>query len=253
MNEESVQENIINEVKNQLPNFLPNAVSEFATLNSMSLDDAIANGQADPEKILRKRDRDDEDPLAGPNQGKKTKRSITKESEPSKKSSTTKELSKGIPTPDQEWNKRQVVVDQPEQPWFNNIVSAAKDPLTFDELMATSIDFSKCAMNRLKIDNITQAHLVGPVYNLLKATCTSSIELKYNTEECFKALTDKLDWNYPEGDRCPYDLTKPLPLKGRPGCLTVVAKYFFNNDLEFMNSLDPENKYTTSITKTKAA
>ncbi|GJV85674.1 hypothetical protein Tco_1525572 [Tanacetum coccineum] len=37
-----------------------------ALLNSMSLDDAIARGQADPEKIMRKRERDDEDPLARP-------------------------------------------------------------------------------------------------------------------------------------------------------------------------------------------
>ncbi|GKE39653.1 hypothetical protein Tco_1463058 [Tanacetum coccineum] len=72
-------------------------------------------------------------------------------------------------------------------------------------------------------------------------------------EECFKALTNKLDWNNSEGDRCPFDLTKPLPLKGRPGRLTVVAEYFFNNDLEFLKSSDPEKKYTTSIMKTKAA
>nr|GFC95241.1 hypothetical protein [Tanacetum cinerariifolium] len=45
-------------------------------------------------------------------------------------------------TPNQEWNKRQVVVDQPKQPWCNKMVSAAKDSLTFDELMATPIDFS---------------------------------------------------------------------------------------------------------------
>ncbi|GJZ61277.1 hypothetical protein Tco_0617414 [Tanacetum coccineum] len=80
------------------------------------------------------------------------------------------------------------------------MVSAAKDPLTFDELMATQIDLSKYAMNRLKIDNLTQAHLVGPVYELLKGTCKSSIELEYNMEECFKALTNKLDWNNPEED-----------------------------------------------------
>ncbi|GJV46922.1 hypothetical protein Tco_1437134 [Tanacetum coccineum] len=126
------------------------------------------------------------------------------------------------PTPDPEWNKRQVVVDQPKQPWFNQMVSAAKDPLSFDELMATPIDFS-------------------------------NIELEYNMEECFKALTDILDWNNPEGDRYPLDLTKPLPLKGCPGRLNVAAEYFFNNDLEFQKSSDPEKKYTTSITKTKAA
>ncbi|GJY96129.1 hypothetical protein Tco_0512490 [Tanacetum coccineum] len=37
-----------------------------ASLNSMSLDDAIARGQADLEKVLRKRDHDDEYPLVGP-------------------------------------------------------------------------------------------------------------------------------------------------------------------------------------------
>ncbi|GJZ04126.1 hypothetical protein Tco_0537401 [Tanacetum coccineum] len=156
------------------------------------------------------------------------------------------------PTPDPEWNKRQVVLDQPEQPWFNIMISTAKDPLTFDELMATPIDFSKFAMNRLNIDNLTQELLVGSVFNLLKGTCISSIELEYNMEECFKALTDKLDWNNPEGDRCPFDLTKPLPLKGRPGHLTVAAEYFFNNDLEFLKSSDSVKKYTTSTTKTKA-
>ncbi|GJU51083.1 hypothetical protein Tco_1220638 [Tanacetum coccineum] len=36
-------------------------------LNSISLDDAIEHGQAYPEKVLRKRDHDDEDPSAGPN------------------------------------------------------------------------------------------------------------------------------------------------------------------------------------------
>ncbi|GJY66404.1 hypothetical protein Tco_0468642 [Tanacetum coccineum] len=68
------------------------------------------------------------------------------------------------PSPDPEWNMCQVIDDQPEQPW-----------------------------NRLKLDKITKADLVGPVYNLLKGTCQSSIELEYNMEECFKALTNRLD------------------------------------------------------------
>nr|GEW95016.1 hypothetical protein [Tanacetum cinerariifolium] len=37
------------------------------------------------------------------------------------------------------------------------------------------------------------------------------------------------------------------------GHLTVATEHFFNNDLEFLKSFDPEKKYTTSITKTKAA
>ncbi|GKD71582.1 hypothetical protein Tco_1325672 [Tanacetum coccineum] len=67
-----------------------------ALFNSLCLDDVIARGQADPKKILRKRDHDgdDKDPSTGPNQGKKTKRRKTKESESSNKTSTTKKTSK---------------------------------------------------------------------------------------------------------------------------------------------------------------
>ncbi|GKA17470.1 hypothetical protein Tco_0697307 [Tanacetum coccineum] len=157
------------------------------------------------------------------------------------------------PTPDPEWNKRQVVLGQPKQPWFNQMVSATKDPLTFNDLMATPVDFSKYVLNRLKIDSLTQDLLLGPAYDLLKGTCTCNIELEYNFQECFNALTDKLDWNNPEGDRYPFDLSKPLPLQGCPGHLTVAVDYFFNNDLEYLKSSDPERTYTTSITKTKAA
>ncbi|GKD64197.1 hypothetical protein Tco_1306305, partial [Tanacetum coccineum] len=156
------------------------------------------------------------------------------------------------PTSDHKWNKRQVVLDQLAQPWFNKIVSAIKDPLTFNDLMATPIDFSNFAKNRLKLNKITKADLVRPFYNLLKGTCQSSVELEYNMEECFKALTDKLDWENPEGDQCSFDLIKLLPLKGHLGHLTVAPEYFFNNDLEYLKSIDSERKYTTSITKTKA-
>ncbi|GKC24021.1 hypothetical protein Tco_1026171 [Tanacetum coccineum] len=66
-------------------------------------------------------------------------------------------------------------------------------------------------------------------------------------EECYKALSDQLDWTNPEGDRCPYDLSKPLPFKGRPGHLTVPAEHFFNNDLEYLKSKNLERKYTKEV------
>ncbi|GJW49141.1 hypothetical protein Tco_0090492 [Tanacetum coccineum] len=114
------------------------------------------------------------------------------------------------PTPDLEWNKRHVVLDQPAQPKFNQMVSASKDPLTFNDLMATPNDFSKYVLNGLKIKNLTQDILLGPAFNLLK-----------------------------EGDRYPFDLSKPLPLQGPPGHQTVAAEYFFNNDLEYLKTSDP--------------
>ncbi|GJU37138.1 hypothetical protein Tco_1185492 [Tanacetum coccineum] len=119
--------------------------------------------------------------------------------------------------------------------------------------MATLIDFYKYVLNQLKIDNLTQDLLLGPAYNLLKGICTNNIELEYNFQECFNALTDKLDWNNPKGDRYPFDLSKPLPLQGHPCHLTIATDYFFNNDLEFLKSSNPEKTYTTLITKIKAA
>ncbi|GJR32103.1 hypothetical protein Tco_1108335 [Tanacetum coccineum] len=211
-------------------------------------ENAMDKGVADTVKDHKRKhdddeDDDDEDPPVGPNQDKNTKMRRTKESESSNKPTTTKETPKGKtltkgsktgksalakepveepitemimndvgddvvrdddqpqatskpktsktlnpewfkqpskpPTPDPEWNKCQVVLDQPAQPWFNQMVSASKDPLTFNNLMATPIDF-------------------------------------YNHR-------------------------------------TVAVDYFFNNDLEYLKTSDPEVTYTTSITKTKAA
>nr|GEU39219.1 hypothetical protein [Tanacetum cinerariifolium] len=187
-------------------------------------------------------DDDDEEPPARPNQGKNTKRRITKESESSKNHPPPRKLL-----------KVKLHLNAPKLPWFNQMVSAIKDPLTFDDLMATPIDFSKYVLNRLKIDNLTQDILLRPAYNLLKGTCSSSIELEYIFQECFNALTDRLDWNNPKEDRYPFDLSKPLPLQGYPSHLTIAANYFFYNDLEYLKSSNLEREYTTSITKTKAA
>ncbi|GJW72957.1 hypothetical protein Tco_0132327 [Tanacetum coccineum] len=157
------------------------------------------------------------------------------------------------PTPNPKWNQDKAIDDGPEQIWLNDLVNVEKDSLTFDELMATPIDFSKFAMNCLKLDKITKADLVRPVYKLLKGTCKRSIELEYNMDKCYNALTDQLDWKNPKGDKCPYDLSKPLPLQGSPGHLTIPVDFFFNNDLEYLKTGNTERKYTVYVIKTKAA
>ncbi|GJX15920.1 hypothetical protein Tco_0216752 [Tanacetum coccineum] len=93
----------------------------------------------------------------------------------------------------------------------------------------------------------------GPTFNLLKGTCKSFMELEYHFEECYKAVTDQLDWNNPEGHEYPFDLSKPLPLIEAQGRQVVPADYFFNNDLEYLKGGSASRKYTTSTTKTKAA
>ncbi|GKG36692.1 hypothetical protein Tco_0444370, partial [Tanacetum coccineum] len=79
-------------------------------------------------------------------------------------------------TLDSDWNVRKSVDFRPHQTWISKIAQAEKTPLSFDELMSTPIDFSAYVMNNLKIDNLTQEHLVRLVFNLLKGTC--SITLK---------------------------------------------------------------------------
>nr|GEX56298.1 retrovirus-related Pol polyprotein from transposon TNT 1-94 [Tanacetum cinerariifolium] len=174
---------------------------------------------------------DDEDPSAGSNQGKKTKRRRTKESESVKKPSTTKETSKGkAPSKCSKTDKSTTTKELVEEPiaevvMEDSVNSAAEDVVCDDDQpQDTSIP---------KIDKT----------------------LKH---DWFKKPTPDPEWNKrqvnnPEGDRYPFDLTKPLPLKGHPSYLTVVAEHFFNNELEFLKSSDLAKNYTTSITKTKAA
>ncbi|GKB22734.1 hypothetical protein Tco_0862135 [Tanacetum coccineum] len=122
------------------------------------------------------------------------------------------------PTLDLEWNKGKSIKNKPTQKWLSDLAKAEKPLRTFDDLISTLIDFGAFVMNRLQISELTQDILVGPAYNILKGTCRSYVELDYNMEEYYKALTDQLDWNNPEGDRYPFDLSKPLPL-------TKAAKY----------------------------
>nr|GEV14976.1 hypothetical protein [Tanacetum cinerariifolium] len=116
---ESVQANVINEFKNFVPKLLPKALKKNILYNKinesqshlthvthqelyevltwpMKLDENNATRGRNLDTVFKKRDRkddQDEDPSARPNQGKKTKRKRTKESESSKKASTTKETS----------------------------------------------------------------------------------------------------------------------------------------------------------------
>ncbi|GJX21890.1 hypothetical protein Tco_0226335 [Tanacetum coccineum] len=201
-------------------------------------------------------DDDDEDPPAGPNQGKKTKRRRTKELESSKKPSTTKETPNGKALSKGSKISKSASPKEPVKELTTEVVmdDAGEDVVRDDDQPQDSFEpkitktpnlewFTQpprpptpdsewnkrqYVLNRLKIDNLTKDILLGPAYN-------------------------KLDWNNPEGDRYPFDLSKPLLLQGHPGHLPIAVGYFFNNDLEYLKSSNPERMYTTSITKTKAA
>ncbi|GJX72798.1 hypothetical protein Tco_0311393 [Tanacetum coccineum] len=84
-------------------------------------------------------------------------------------------------------------------------------------------------------------------------TCKSRVEREYNIEECYKFVTDQLDWNNPEGKKYSFDLSKPLMLIMDRGRQVLPVDYFINHDLEYLRGGSSTKKYTTSTTKTKAA
>ncbi|GJX94754.1 hypothetical protein Tco_0349340 [Tanacetum coccineum] len=154
----------------------------------------------------------DEDPPAGSDQGLKRRKTsqdyVQAEESVFEDVDTEMLLNQGS-------NLGNTVDFRPPQTWISKIAQAEKPPLSFDELMSTPIDFSAYVMNHLKIDNLTQDHHVGPVFNLLKRTCKIHVELEYNIEDF------------------PVD-------------------YFINNDLKYLRGGSSSRKYTTSTTKTKA-
>ncbi|GJX71729.1 hypothetical protein Tco_0308900 [Tanacetum coccineum] len=173
--------------------------------------------EIDPSMVLKKRYHDDKDkdPSADSEKGKKKRRQ--KDFEPSKDKEPTDSSMKddvvnvdeqpqadADPKPDNSiWFKQDVVVrpetldsewykepnadDALKQNRFNELVNVEKDPLTFDDLMGSTVDFTKFSKNRLKKDKITKADLQGSVFMLLKGTCRNNIELEYNLEQCYLA------------------------------------------------------------------
>nr|GEV63297.1 hypothetical protein [Tanacetum cinerariifolium] len=138
-------------------------------------ENTMDKGVVDTVKDHKRKHDDDEDPLAGPNQVEEPIAEVVMDDdgddvarednqlqdtlEPKTRKTLNPDWFKQPPRPltlDPEWNKHQVILDQPTQHWFNQMVSVTKDPLTFNDLMATPIDFSKYTLKGLKIENLTQ-------------------------------------------------------------------------------------------------
>nr|GEU92798.1 hypothetical protein [Tanacetum cinerariifolium] len=119
------------------------------------------------------------------------------------------------PTTDRDWNKTLPAIQGRAQIWISELAKQADSHSSFNELLDTPIDFSNFIMNRLCVDTLTPEPLAGPTYELMRGSCNSLTELEYYLEEVYKATTDQLDWVNPKGAS--------------------------------------SQKYTTSVTKTKAA
>ncbi|GJZ97419.1 hypothetical protein Tco_0669872, partial [Tanacetum coccineum] len=161
---------------------------------------------------------------------------------------------KQLPSPDHAWNKSVPADHKSVQPWLSNLARRQDSRESFDELTDTTFDFSVFVMNRLNVTTLTPELLAGPTFELMKGTCKSLTELEYFCEEVYKATTEKLDWINPEGRQYPHDLRKPLPLvPNSQGRHVIPFHHFINNDLEYLRGGESSRKYSTSVTKTKAA
>ncbi|GJV32317.1 hypothetical protein Tco_1392717 [Tanacetum coccineum] len=123
--------------------------------------------------------------------------------------------------------------DNDEQPanketWISQAVLAEEPHASFDEFNDTSFDFSTFVLNRLKILNLTHEFWLDR-----HSTCS-----KHN----------------PENKLYLFNLRKPLLLiQDHQGRQIIPKDYFINKDLEYMKGGDLSRRYSTSVTKTKAA
>nr|GFA36837.1 hypothetical protein [Tanacetum cinerariifolium] len=132
-------------------------------------------------------------------------------------------------TPDHEWNKTLPAVQGSAQTWISELAKQADSCSSFNELLDTPMDFSNFIMNRLDVDTLTPKLLAGPTYELMRGSCNSLTELEYHLEEPLSLISNN---------------------RGR---YVIPFAHFINNDLEYLRGGTSSQKYTTSMTKTKAA
>nr|GEW80855.1 hypothetical protein [Tanacetum cinerariifolium] len=82
---------------------------------------------------------------------------------------------------------------------------------------------------RQGITKLEPQHLEGPAFKLFKVFHPIVIHLQYQMEEYHKLLTDSV-----KEPIIKHNVSKPLPLGGPPGQLTIQTDFFFNKDLEYL-------------------
>ncbi|GJR53056.1 hypothetical protein Tco_1403577 [Tanacetum coccineum] len=136
----------------------------------------------------------------------------------------------------------------------NNWASALKTtyvPPPENSLLAQTGDiatFMDWYCKRQGISELTPKDLEGPAYEIVKAFHPDVVHLQFQMEECHKLLTDKVD-----DAILKYNVSKPLPLGGEPGHITIQSDFFFNKDLKYLRYGRKIGRPALSISKMKAA
>ncbi|GKA26133.1 hypothetical protein Tco_0712242 [Tanacetum coccineum] len=137
---------------------------------------------------------------------------------------------------------------------MNNWASALKSTYTpppENSLLAQICDmatFMDWYYKKQGISELTQKDLEGPAYKIVKVFHPDVVHLQFQMEECHKLLTDQVD-----DAILRYNVSKPLPLGGDPGHVTIQPDFFFNKDLEYLRYGRKIGRPALSISKMKAA
>nr|GEZ60085.1 hypothetical protein [Tanacetum cinerariifolium] len=120
-----------------------------------------------------------------------------------------------------------------------------------------SPDLSEMELKKILIEKMEGSKVSPDLSEMeLKKILIEKMEgkLEYHLEEVYKATTDQLDWDNPKGQQYPHNLLQPLPLiPDNRGRRVIPFAHFINNDIEYLRGGASSRKYTTSVTKTKAA
>ncbi|GKA09423.1 hypothetical protein Tco_0688754 [Tanacetum coccineum] len=153
-------------------------------------------------------------------------------------------------TPEPAWSIPLSDLPVPVNNWASALASTYEPPPE-NSLLAQTGDmaiFMDWFCKKQGITKLKQQDLEVPAYEIVKVFHPNVIYLQYQMEECHKLLTDQVDELIIR-----YNVSKPLPLGGPPGQVTIQSDFFFNKDFEYLRYGRKSGRPALSISKMKAA
>nr|GEX39997.1 hypothetical protein [Tanacetum cinerariifolium] len=153
-------------------------------------------------------------------------------------------------TPEPAWSIPLSDVPVPKNNWAFTLASTYSPPPE-DSLLAQTGDiamFMNWFCKRQGITKLKPQDLEGLVFEIVKVFHPNVIHLQYQMKECHKLLTDSVDDSILR-----HNVSKPLPLGGPPGQVTIQSDFFFNKDLEYLRYGSKSSRPALLISKMKAA
>nr|GEV38149.1 RNA-directed DNA polymerase, eukaryota, reverse transcriptase zinc-binding domain protein [Tanacetum cinerariifolium] len=152
-------------------------------------------------------------------------------------------------TPEPSWSIPSSDAPIPTNNWASALASNYSPPAE-DSLLSQTDDiatFMDWFCKRQGIIEVKPQDLEGPAFKIVKVFHHDVIHLQYQMEECHKLLIDSVD-----DPILRHNISKPLPLGGPPGQVTIQSDFFFNKDLEYLRYGSKGNRPALSISKMKA-